>query len=58
MLVLGGSRSARAAEPGADNQAIELGRTALDAYARGAWGEAYAAFRAAEALAHSPVFVL
>ena len=56
--MLCGSRSARASEPGAENQAIELGRTALDAYARGAWADAYVAFRAAESLAHSPVFVL
>jgi hypothetical protein len=58
MLALCGSRSARAAEPAVQNQAIELGRAALDAYARGAWDEAHAAFRAAENLAHSPVFVL
>jgi hypothetical protein len=56
-LLLCGIRSARA-EPGAETQAIELGRAALDAYARGAWAEAHAAFQAAEGLAHSPVFVL
>ncbi|HET9930159.1 MAG TPA: hypothetical protein VFQ35_05720, partial [Polyangiaceae bacterium] len=38
--------------------AVEAGRAALDAYQRRDWAEAFEQFHAAEALAHSPVFLL
>ena len=38
-------------------QAVELGRVALDAFERGDFASAYDGFARAEALAHSPVFV-
>jgi hypothetical protein len=39
-------------------QAIQLGRSALEAYQKAAWDEARARFAEAERLVHSPVFVL
>lgn len=48
---------ASAEEPAAA-QAIEEGRTGVELYERSRWEEALARFRTAEALYHSPVFVL
>jgi hypothetical protein len=39
-------------------QAIERGREGIELYKRGSWNDAIEAFRQAEALFHSPVFVL
>jgi len=45
-------------QPARGAKAVELGRTALDAFALASWDLAYARFSAAEQLVHSPVFVL
>lgn len=39
-------------------RAVALGQHALDLYERGKWAEALAVFRRADALYHSPVFIL
>ena len=41
-----------------NTEAVRLGREALDAYQRNDWAAAYSGFSSAEALTHSPVFVL
>jgi hypothetical protein len=48
--------TAAIADPG--ERAVEIGRAALEAYSRADWDMAYAGFAEAEALVHSPVFVL
>jgi hypothetical protein len=47
-------------DAGADKnaQAVELGRTGLDAYQVGDWAKAFQAFDEAERVSHSPVFLL
>lgn len=46
------------AQPNASKRALELGYEADGLFARGKWDEAFDRFEKADALAHSPVFVL
>lgn len=52
------AQSVPQARPGDGSRAIETGNQALALYQTGRWDEAVTAFREAEALYHSPVFVL
>jgi hypothetical protein len=56
LLVWPAVASAQPAERNAE--ALRLGREALDAYQRNDWAAAYSGFSSAEALTHSPVFIL
>lgn len=47
-----------AAQPSSSQRALDLAYEADDLFAKGKWDDAYARFAAADALAHSPVFVL
>jgi hypothetical protein len=58
-LALSSAPSSRAsAQADAVKQALELGYEGDRLYAQGSWAEAYQRFADADALAHSPVFVL
>jgi hypothetical protein len=46
------------AQPNASQRALDLAYEADDLFAKGKWDEAHARFSEADALAHSPVFVL
>jgi hypothetical protein len=57
-LTASNARAADEAAPAAGEDAVTLGRAALEAYTAGEWRRAHDKFSAAERSVHSPVFVL